>query len=92
MEMPKGMHSNMELVDTLIMDLNALPKYLIENQFIAACNTISNMGQKLQLLKNGISADLECRDKIIKELERQLKECGIDTRNVPIEEIVEKVK
>ena len=43
-----GLYDNSGLIDTLIIDCNELPKLLIENQFIAFGNLLTQMFQKLQ--------------------------------------------
>ena len=66
----KGLYDNEGLCDSLLMDLNRLPKLLIDNQFIAFGSLIAQMGQKVQNLKNGIRADMDAKDRQIAELKQ----------------------
>ena len=54
----KGLFDSDGLIDTLIIDLNKLPKSLIDGQFIHACNLIASMGQRLSTLKNGMKEEV----------------------------------
>lgn len=66
----KGLYDSEGLCDSLLMDLNRMQKLLIDNQFIAFCDLIAKMGQKISNLKKGIRADIEDRDRQIEELNR----------------------
>ena len=55
----KGLYDNQGLIDSIIADYNALPRLLIENQFIKAAGVYASVGQRLGNLKNGIKADTE---------------------------------
>jgi hypothetical protein len=82
------MLTNEEMVDSLIIDLNSLPKYLIDGQFIAACDLVAKMGQKLANLKTGIHNDIESRDKTIDSLKKTLHDNGIKMVDVPAENLI----
>lgn len=84
--MANGFYSNSELVDTLIMDLNNLPKYLIDGQFIQFCNTVTHMGQKLVNLRSGIKQDIEGKDRIIEILKENIRNLGGDAKEMSVEE------
>lgn len=71
-----GLWDNEGLVDTLIVDLNRLPKLLMDGQYIAACNTVATMGQRLQNLKEGIKNDSEAKQAQIDELGKLNEEMG----------------
>lgn len=66
----KGLFDNLGMIDTLIEDLNALPKDLIDGQNVRFCARISCMGQKLANLKEGVKNDIECLQKQLAELQR----------------------
>lgn len=69
----KGLLDNIGLCDSLINDLNSLPKLLIDNQFILFCSEITQMGQKLLNLKTAISKETESKNKTIEHLKTMLK-------------------
>lgn len=66
----KGLYDSEGLCDSLLMDLNRMQKLLIDNQFIAFCDLIAKMAQKINNLKKGIRSDIEDRDMQIEELNR----------------------
>ena len=88
--MAKGFYTNIELVDTLLVDINRLPTLLYQGQNIAFCDSIAKMGQKLALLKNGIQADLDSKDKQIEHLKDQLRSAGYEVEDMSAEEFVKK--
>ena len=88
--MAKALYTNVELVDSLILDLNNLPKELFDGQFIQFCSLVGQMGQKLALLKNGIPADIENKNKIIEELKQQLRNAGQEVEELTPEEFTKK--
>lgn len=88
--MENGLLSNSELVDTLIVDLNNLPKHLMTDQYIQFCNTVTQMAQKLINLRTGIKADLDSKDKVIESLKETIRNMGEDVKDVSIEEYIEK--
>jgi hypothetical protein len=88
--MANGLYTNDELIDSLILDLNNLPKNLIDGQFIHFCDIVSQMGQKLINLKKGITNDLAGKDRIIEQLKEQLKNTGAEFEEMTPEEFVKK--
>lgn len=74
--MANGLYTNSELVDSIILDLNNLPKELIDGQFIRACNIITQMSQKLINLRQTIDNDLKSRDETIENLKREIRNLG----------------
>ena len=88
--MANGLLSNSELVDTLIVDLNNLPKHLMTGQYIQFCNTVSQMGQKLINLRTGIKADLDSKDNVIESLKETIRNMGEDVKDVSVEEYMKK--
>lgn len=65
-----GLYDNEGLCDTLLYDLNRLPKVLMDGQNIQFCALIQGMAQRLVNLKKGIKADLADKDRIIEEFKR----------------------
>lgn len=63
-----GLLDNIGLIESLIVDCNDLPKALVSGQYVLFCNRIVQMVQKLANLKQGVSNDLQSKDKIIAEL------------------------
>lgn len=88
--MANGLLNNEGLVDTIIYDLNNLPKLLIDNQFIAFCNLVSQMGQKLINLKKGIKSDIDNKNQVIESLKGTIRNMGEGVTDVSIEEYMEK--
>ena len=88
--MANGTYTNTELVDTLIVDLNNLPKDLTNGQFIHACAIVAQMGQKLLNLREGIQSDLDNKNKIIEDLKQQLRNAGAEVNDLTAEEFVKK--
>ena len=80
-----GLMDNEGLCDSLMMDLNRLPKLLIDNQFIAFGNLLAQMGQKIANLKKGIRADITDRDEQIRDLQRMNNELAEKAFGLPVE-------
>lgn len=66
----KGLFDNEGLCETLIADLNNLPKLLFNGQFIMFCQKISEMGLKLTNLHKGIFEDRKSMKDQIEELKK----------------------
>lgn len=86
--MANGLFTNDELIDSLIVDLNNLPKLLFEGQNIAFCSSISSMGQKLFNLKQGVKNDIESKIETIEDLKRQLQNANINLKDMTMEEYI----
>ena len=63
-----GLYDNIGLIDTLTVDCNDLPRLLMTGHYVAFCNKICEMVQKLSLLRDGVKHDIADRDAQIKEL------------------------
>lgn len=74
--MAKGLYSNTELVDSLIVDLNNVLKHQLGGQYIQSCGIVSQMGQKLLNLRSAIENDIKSRDKLIEDLKNELRAAG----------------
>ena len=84
------MLTNEDFIDSLLVDLNMLAKLLIDGNFVAFCGKINEMGKKLVNLKKGVHADIENKNEIIEQLKEQLKNAGMETETIPVDEFVEK--
>ena len=90
--MANGTYNSVELIDTLIADLNSLPKYLFAGQNIAFCDQLAKMGQKLVLLKNGVQSDIDNKNEIIEQLKKHINDLGEKVEDIPAEKFVGMVK
>lgn len=86
--MANGLYTNMELIDSIILDLNNLPKELFDGQYIQFCTLVGQMGQKLAALRKGVPADIESKDRVIESLKEQLRHAGRDVVDMSIDEFV----
>ena len=83
----KGLYDNQGMCDVLLESINYLPKLLIDNQFIAFCKTIADIGAIIRNLKKGIANDLKSKDKNIEMLKKTREELGVAVETIPIEKI-----
>ena len=88
--MGKGVYTNSELVDTIIVDLNNMIKEALSGQYVQICYIVTGMTQKLMNLKKGIDADLTSKDKVIEQLKEQLRNLGQEIEDLTAEEFIEK--
>jgi len=88
MDKRKGFYDNQGVCDVLLGYTNQLPKLLIDNQFIAFCDTISKMGQLITNLKKGIAEDLESKNEVIEELKRVLKNKDLEFVDIPVDQAI----
>ena len=87
--MDKDIMTNPELIDSLIIDLNSLPKHLIDGQFVGFCATISRMGQKLVNLRKTVDNDLKNRNEIIETLKEELRNAGHSVDDMTPQEFID---
>lgn len=87
--MAKDILTNSELIDSVIVDLNSLPKLLIDGQFVKFCSTISQMCQKLLNLRVTIDNDLKNRNEIIETLKEELRNAGHSVDDMTPQEFVD---
>lgn len=66
----KGLFDSEGLCDSLLLDLNSLPKLLMSGQYIQFCAAVTGMGQKLMSLKTGIKNDMDSMSAKVEELKR----------------------
>ena len=65
-----GLYDNEGLLETLLSDLNKLPKLLMQNQYIAFCDLIAKMAQKIANLMKNVAAEKESLTNKVEELKR----------------------
>lgn len=87
--MPKGVYTSAELIDSIIVDLNNIPKELMCGQYINACSVISQMARKLINLKKGVTDDIDNKNRIIEDLKNQLRNAGVECTDMTAEEFVD---
>ena len=88
--MEKGILTNSELIDTIIVDMNNMIKEALAGQYIQICYIVTGMTQKLMNLKKGIDADLASKDNVIEQLKDQLRAAGAEVEDMTPEEFIEK--
>lgn len=88
--MGKGVYTNSELVDTIIVDLNNMIKEALSGQYVQICYIVTAITQKLMNLKKGIDADLASKDKVIEQLKEQLRAAGAEVEDLTPEQFIEK--
>ena len=81
----KGLFDSEGLCDSLLLDLNNLPKALASGQYIQFCATITGMGQKLVNLKKGIQADMDSMKEKVEELKRMNDSLVEQMTGLPVE-------
>ena len=89
--MAKDLMTNSELISSIIVDLNSLPKCLIDGQFIQFCNIVTSMGQKLVNLRNTIENDLKNREKTIETLKEELRAAGHGVKDMTPQQFIDEV-
>lgn len=81
----KGLYDNEGLCDSLLLDLNKLPRLLIDNQFVSCCSLIVSMTQKITNLKTGIRNDMDSMAVKIEELKKINDSLVEQMTGVPVE-------
>lgn len=90
--MANGIHSNSDLVKSLVADLNALIKNELCGEYVMACAIVTGMTQKLMNLQKTIDNDLKNRDETIEMLKERLRACGQEVIEVPVDEYEKELK
>ena len=85
----KGIFSHAELIDGILTDLNSLMKFHMIGEHVAACAVMTGISQKLMRLKEGVANDLKNREETIEQLKEELRACGREVVDVPVENIEE---
>ena len=81
----KGLMDNEGLCDSLLLDLNNLPKVLMTGQYIQFCAMVSRMAQRLANLKKGINADMQSMKDKVEELKRMNDDLMEQISGLPVE-------
>lgn len=68
-----GLYDNIGLIDSLIIDCNAVTNALMTGRCVQFCALIVGMVQKLSRLQEGVKNDMESRDNIIKDQRVMIK-------------------
>jgi hypothetical protein len=90
--MADGIYTNMELIDTVIVDLNDMIKEAANGRYLNACSIVRQMTVKLVNLRNTIDNDLKNRDKTIEILKEELRSAGVDIVDIPARELISETK
>lgn len=90
--MAKDILTNAELIDSLISELNSLPKMLINGQFVLFCGTIYQMWQKLKNLRNTIDNDIKNRNQTIEILKEELRNAGHNVEEMTPQQFIDSMK
>lgn len=83
------MLDNQQLIDSMILDCNNAVGAIAQGQYILFCRIMYEMVQKLGNLKKGVAVELKNREEIIAGLKDQLRNAGMQVKDVPVEELVE---
>jgi hypothetical protein len=81
----KGLFDNEGLCDSLINDLNSLPKLLMTGQYIQFCAIVTGMCQKLVNLKKGIKTDMDSMKEKVEDLKRMNDSLFEQATGLPVE-------
>lgn len=89
--MANGLYTNSELLDSIIVDLNALLKALFTGQYVKVCALVTSMVQKLTNLRKTIDNDVKNREETIEKLKQALRNAGCNTKEMTPKEFVQMV-
>lgn len=81
-----GIFTHTELIDSIMQDLNNLIKYHMIGEHVMACAVLTGISQKLLRLKEGVANDLKNREDTIEQLKEELRACGREVIDVPVDE------
>ena len=81
----KGLMDNEGVCDSLLLDLNNLPKVLMTGQYIQFCTLVVSMSQKLLNLKKGITNDMQSMKDKVEELKRMNDDLMEQISGLPVE-------
>lgn len=80
-----GIYTHAELIDSILADLNSLMKFHMIGEHVAACAVMTGISQKLMRLKDGVASDLKNREETIEQLKDELRACGREVIDIPVE-------
>lgn len=81
----KGLFDSEGLIDSMILDLNNIPKLLMAGQYIQFCAVVPDMAQKLVKLKEGIQADMNSMKEKVEELKQMNDSLVEQITGLPVE-------
>lgn len=84
-----GIYTHSELIDSIMQDLNSLMRCHMIGEHVTACAIMTGIAQKLLKLKEGVANDLKNREETIEQLKEELRACGREVVDVPVENIEE---
>ena len=90
--MGKAIMTNVELIESIIVDLNTLCKEAANGQYINACMCVTQMSQKLLNLRKTVDDDLKNREQTIESLKESLRNAGHIVEDVTPQEFIDKMK
>ena len=88
--MGKGLYTNEELIDSLLIDLNGSVRNIVNGNYIAWCKGVEEIAQKLIVLKKSVADEIENKNRRIEELKQNLHDCGVEVKDIPIKEFIKK--
>lgn len=86
--MANGVYTNVELIETILVDLNNMLKELFNGQYINACSDVNQIAKKLLNLREAVDNDMKNREQIIEQLKEQLRNMGAGVEDMTAEEFV----
>ena len=90
--MANGLYTNIEYIDSIIVDINSMIQEQLSGQYIKACCTVAQISQKLINLRNTIDDDLKNREHTIEILKEQLRMAGAEVADYTPQEFIDKMK
>lgn len=81
----KGLFDADGLMDTIIMDCNDAVKHCVTGQYIAFCGVMTNIVQKVAVLKEGYKAEMAGKDETILELRKANDELIEKVTGLPVD-------
>lgn len=90
--MANGAYTNVELIETILVDVNNMLKELFNGQYINACCDVNNIAKKLLNLREAVDNDMKNREQIIEQLKEQLRNAGREIVEYTPQEYAEKMK
>ena len=88
--MGNGIFSHDELFESVILDCNAAVRLITSGNYIGWCKTMTDIVQKITVVKDGIKKDLESKNRNIEELKEQMRRSGVEIKDIQIEEFINK--
>ena len=90
--MANGVYTNVELIETILVDLNNMLKELCNGQYINACNDVTQIAKKLINLRENVDNDLKNREQIIEQMKEELRNAGREIVEYTPQEYIEKLE